>query len=708
MFYSNWNRGWEFAKGDARIDSLTFSQVDLPHSNTLLPLSYFDEKDFQFVSTYRKRFQIPSKGEQRFLLSFEGFGNRIEAYLNGSPCLSSVYGYTGERVDVTPFVQDGENVLEVILDSKEDPSTPPFGGLLDYLCFGGLYRKSHLEIVPSTYLEGVRITYLGDNQAKIELDKVGEAPLSVETTFSFQDETYTFHLTSPETIVTFPSLHLWSPEEPNLYHVSLSFLGREMSLEYGFRIIELKDKELCINGEPIKLFGLNRHQSYPYIGYASTEGMERDDAQKLYELGLNFVRLSHYPMSEAFLNECDRLGLVVLEEIPGWQHLGDESWQKRGTTYLQKMIQRDYNHPCIVFWGVRINESPDCHDFYVQNNELAKKMDPSRLRAGVRCFKKSELLEDVYSWNDFSFSMDKPVEEPIDVLSNNVDAPILITEFGGHTYPTRKTDNEGRELEQTLRHALIHSAVHEKKGFIGASGWCAFDYNTHHTFGSGDKICYHGVCDIFRQDKMAASFYKGQRDRTRGLFLDCSSSWAFGERNYGGVTPLYIFTNCDAVLFEMEGQPSIYLNQGDPRFVSLPHPVFRIDSLHGAWGLDWKNAKITGYVDGNPVISKTLLADPLPTSLSLVPSSKQIADDDAVYFGVQLLDQAGNPLVRSTDILEITVNNGTLIGPRIVALNGGTYGFYVKANQPGPLSLSVSCRGLNAKQEVAVYAKNSI
>lgn len=101
MFYSNWNRGWEFAKGDARTTKLAFSKIDLPHSNALLPLSYFDEKDFQFVSTYQKHFQIQSKGNQRFLLSFEGFGNQIEVYLNGSPCLSSVYGYTGERVDVT-------------------------------------------------------------------------------------------------------------------------------------------------------------------------------------------------------------------------------------------------------------------------------------------------------------------------------------------------------------------------------------------------------------------------------------------------------------------------------------------------------------------------------------------------------------------------------------------------------------------------------
>lgn len=704
MFFPDWNRGWLFAKGDAREEDLHFEEVSLPHSNKILPLNYFDEKEFQFVSTYWKRFEVKAIGESHFLLSFEGFGNALQASLNGKPFLSSPYGYVGERVDVTPYLQEGENLLEVILDSEEDPSTPPFGGLLDYLSFGGLYRKSHLEEVPSSYIDRAEISYLGGNKAKVSLTKIGDAPLRAKIRFFGNGGDHSFVLKETETILEFPSLQLWSPKEPSLYKVTIEYLGRTIAFEYGFRKIEIEDNRLRINGEEIVLFGLNRHQSYPYLGYASTEGMERNDARKLYELGLNFVRLSHYPMSEAFLSECDRLGLLCLEEIPGWQHLGDSAWQEKAIAYLKKMIARDFNHPSIAFWGVRINESPDCHSFYAKTNQLAKKLDPTRLRAGVRCIQKSELLEDVYSWNDFSFREDEPILDPHDVLREGDKTPILITEFGGHTYPTRANDNEERCLEQALRHALIQEAVREKEGFLGASGWCAFDYNTHHSFGSGDKICYHGVCDIFRLDKMAASFYKGQRDRSRGLFLDCSSSWAFGERNYGGVTPLYIFTNCDSVSLEMNGKR--FVPEKDPRFFALPHPIFRVDSLGGAWGQDWNEATLTGYIDGQPVLKKTLLADSLPTSLKMDTSCREMGDADAVYVSVQLLDQAGNPLRRSTDVLALSVSNGILVGPDAVSLNAGGYAFYVKGNKPGEMLIKAECRGLIIKKKVDVYEEN--
>ncbi len=706
MFYPNWNKNWEYTKGNAREKSLSFERVSLPHSNVILPLDYFSEDDYQFVSTYRKSFDLRLEKEKKYLLSFEGFGNAIQVFINGVPAFSSPYGYAGERSDVTAYLKNGKNVLEVILDSKEDPMTPPFGGLLDYVAFGGLYRKSHLEIVPSTYIDQVQISYLGQNKALVKMKKVGNAPLSASMIFEKENEKHEFLIDKEESVIEFPSLQLWSPSAPNLYHVSILFLGRTISFDYGFRQIQVRDKKLYINDEPITLFGLNRHQSYPYVGYASTEGMERYDARKLYELGLNFVRLSHYPMSQAFLSECDRLGLLVFEEFPGWQHLGNDGWKERAKTYLRKMILRDYNHPSIVFWGVRINESNDDHDFYKATNEIAKTLDPYRLRAGVRCIKKSELLEDVYSWNDFTYAPNKPIASPDEVLQEGDNAPILITEFGGHIYPTRKMDNEGRALHQTLLHADIHNAVSKNQGYLGASGWCAFDYNTHYNFGSGNKNCYHGVCDIFRLDKMAASFYKGQRERKRGLFLDCSSSWAFGERDYGGVTPLYIFTNCDYVVFEMEGQKTQVIKERDSRFSALPFPIFRVDTLFGAWGLDWKDAKITGYIDSKPVITKVLLANPIPTSLQLRISAGEIGENDAVYASVHFLDQVGNVLSKSTDIVTIDVQNGTLIGPSVVTLDGGEYGFYVKGNGVGKMHISASVRSLKAETEILVYEQN--
>ena len=116
------------------------------------------------------------------------------------------------------------------------------------------------------------------------------------------------------------------------------------------------------------------------------------------------VRTSHYPQSPHFLDRCDEIGLMVFEELPGWQHVGDEAWKAAAEDSLREMIQRDWNHPAIVMWGVRINESQDFHDFYVRTNRIAHELDPVRQTGGVRAIDHSEFLEDVYTGNEFVYS----------------------------------------------------------------------------------------------------------------------------------------------------------------------------------------------------------------------------------------------------------------------------------------------------------------
>ena len=112
---------------------------------------------------------------------------------------------------------------------------------------------------------------------------------------------------------------------------------------------------------------MNRHQSFPYIGYALGQSAQYKDAEILkYDLRINLVRTSHYPQSKHFLNRCDEIGLLVFEEIAGWQHIGDKEWQNKSIENVQNMIERDWNHPSIILWGVRINESPDNHEFYLK------------------------------------------------------------------------------------------------------------------------------------------------------------------------------------------------------------------------------------------------------------------------------------------------------------------------------------------------------
>jgi beta-galactosidase len=126
------------------------------------------------------------------------------------------------------------------------------------------------------------------------------------------------------------------------------------------------------------------------------------------------------------------------------------------------MIERDWNHPSVILWGVRINESKDDHDFYIRTNALAHKLDATRQTGGIRNFQESEFLEDVFTMNDFGFPL-KPPNHP----------RYLNTEFVGHTYPTKTIDNKERLMEHTVRHARVHDQLASNPQYAGGIGWCA-------------------------------------------------------------------------------------------------------------------------------------------------------------------------------------------------------------------------------------------
>jgi beta-galactosidase len=175
--------------------------------------------------------------------------------------------------------------------------------------------------------------------------------------------------------------------------------------------------------------GLDRHQAYPYIGYAAPESLQREDARILKEeLCLNAVRTSHYPQSQYFIDACDELGLLVFTEIPGWQHIGDDAWQKQAVDNVREMVIKYRNHPSIVLWGVRINESRDNDALYEKTNALAHLLDPSRQTSGVRYLVKSHLIEDVYAYNDFKpFDFDDPIRKK-DKITTDPEKGYLISE----------------------------------------------------------------------------------------------------------------------------------------------------------------------------------------------------------------------------------------------------------------------------------------
>ncbi len=574
----NWYFKENFNENDLKLNNFNdFIEVNLPHTNKETPLNNFNQRISNFVSIYKKKINIDSLDIDNIIV-FEGVGHKSDVYLNEHKIYSNYCGYNEFKVNLNEYAHLGENELSVVVDSNEIDQ-PPFGFVIDYLCFGGIYRDVYLDKLNKLHLNNYYFHHDKDN---IYIDY----NLSLNEDCIIKAEIKNYHqvisleckngeiLTTPITEVD-----LWSPEYPNLYELNIKIIKDneivdEINDKVGFRFIEFKEDGFYLNSQKLKIRGLDRHQSYPYVGYAMPKSMQEDDAYILKnKLFLNAVRLSHYPQSIDFLNKCDELGLLVFEEIPGWQHVGDEAWQEKAINNVKDMILRDRNHPSIFIWGVRINESGDNHNFYTKTNEMAHFLDPYRPTGGVRCNKFSELLEDVYTFNDF-ICTNKGVSLHKKEWVTDTHKGYLVTEYGGHMMPTKMYDRETRRTDVALLHANVLKEASQYNLVAGSFGWCFADYNTHEDFGSGDLICYHGVLDIFRNTKYSAYPYM---TKSKNPFLEVTSNFNIGEHDGGYIRYFAIMTNCDKVeMYHNNFKVATYSNlNGDF------NGCFKVDDLLG-------------------------------------------------------------------------------------------------------------------------------
>ncbi|MCQ2519130.1 MAG: glycoside hydrolase family 2 protein [Lachnospiraceae bacterium] len=626
------NDNWKFAEQfneemiKKSFDDSKMETVRIPHTVKETPFNYFDESDYQMVSAYRRKLIIPQELTGKSIrLVFEGAAHEATVFFNEKEMITHKCGYTAFEVDITEEINwEKENIITVRLDSKETLNQPPFGYVIDYMTYGGIYRDVYLEISNMVYIRDTFHYCSTENVRKLvsEVSIINpENKKLLLKQFLIDPETDTEMLIHSELVsdnhdarenremaasthdarenrepvvdsrVTFETqelkVHLWDIEYPNLYKIKTSVMDPlsgalidEKTVSFGFRKIEFKPDGFFLNGQKIKIRGLNRHQSFPYVGYAMPDSMQELDAVILKkELGVNAVRTSHYPQSQSFINKCDEIGLLVFTEIPGWQHIGDAEWKKLAVTNTKEMILQYRNHPSVIMWGVRINESVDDDEFYEKTNDAAHKLDPTRPTGGVRCYKNSNLLEDVYTYNDFLHDGKTSGCEKKKNVTKNADKPYLISEYNGHMYPTKSYDDEEQRREHALRHARVLDAVVGEEDIVGSFGWCMFDYNTHKDFGSGDRICYHGVMDMFRNPKEAADIYaaEGRKD----ILLELSSTMDIGEHPGCNRGDTYIYSNADSVKMYKNGRFIKEYYPGNSQFKNLKHGPIRIDDYIG-------------------------------------------------------------------------------------------------------------------------------
>lgn len=589
----------------------TLQPVRLPHTCKETPFHYFDESLYQMVSGYRRHLLIPKDWQgKRILLTFEGAAHDSTVFCNGKKVGEHHCGYTAFTVDLTDNVLYGQdNLLCVRLDSRENLNVPPFGYVIDYMTYGGIYRDVRLEVKEKISLSDIFVHTAIDFRSSPVT-----AQITSEITLTESDDNVTirqyympkstaaaqesWRLLCEQTVSTDVSCDkefsltatitaplLWDTEEANLYILKTQLYQDNTILDetetmFGIREAVFKKDGFYLNGRKVRIRGLNRHQSYPYVGYAMPESMQKLDADLLKkELGLNAVRTSHYPQSHYFLERCDELGLLVFTEFPGWQHIGDDAWKAQAVANAEDMIRQYRNHPSIILWGIRINESPDDDAFYEKTNAVAHKLDPSRPTGGVRAMKKSHLLEDVYTYNDFLHDGEMPGCDPKKKVTSDMEKPYLISEYNGHMYPTKAFDNEERRSEHAIRHANVLDAVAGQPDIAGSFGWCMFDYNTHKDFGSGDRICYHGVMDMFRNPKLAANIYACEQEQTP--VLEITSSMDIGEHPGCNRGNIYILSNADSVkMYKNDRFIKEYLPEMSP-YKHLKHGPILIDDFIG-------------------------------------------------------------------------------------------------------------------------------
>lgn len=690
------NRNWLFrAKPPAgaeqpAFDESGFTRVSIPHATVELPWHSFDDHAYEFVSTYRRHFKAPESWRgKRVFVDFDGVMTAARVFLNGHEFEEYRGGYTPFSFELTPYLQYGaDNLLAVRVDSTERPDIPPFGGSVDYLAFGGIYRDVALRVVPPLHLANVfakPVHVLSKDRAlavRCYLDGPFDKPVTI--TAELRDGERLLKAASLTvnaraeyhdlTLADLPPIDLWDLNHPKLYQVTARLdNGDALTVRTGFRDARFAEHGFLLNGQPVKLRGLDRHQTFPYTGGAMPARVQARDAAVLRkELKCNIVRTSHYPQSPDFLNACDDLGLLVFEEIPGWQHIGDTQWQSLAVDNVGRMIRRDWNHPSIVLWGVRINESPDNH-VYARTNALAHALDDSRPTGGVRNRYNSEFLEDVFTMNDFQFPL-RPPNHPA----------YLVTEFNGHMFPTKRFDNVERVAEHVLRHARVHDQLASDDRYAGGIGWCAFDYASHRYFGSGDRICYHGVSDIFRIPKPAAGFYRSQCEPEEEVVIEPGFFLAWGDRAGGngpGVVP--ICSNCDHLKIYFNGKLWLEADPDRQTYPHLKHPPFLVKLTNLSFG-SWGDLRIDGYINGKIVGSRTISGNGTDDRLLVRPDDLELYGDgrDATRVVLAVTDPYGNLRPFATGAVQLNLTGpGLIIGENPFALAGGAGAVWVKAKE---------------------------
>ena len=711
----NLNPAWRFWLGDPAgepfrpgFDDSKWDLVSLPHTMEVFPanLDNFWARG-RNLGWYRRTIDVPAEWlHRKVFLHFQGAMQTTRLWVNGSFVGEyAVSGYDSFHFDITPHLKTGANVLAVRVDNTINPDIPPDGQWMDFILFGGLYRDVNLVVTDPLYITfpweakqaGVRLTLPEASvdravlKAESTVRNTSSQPRNCTLLTEVRDRGGNLVTSMTETREiaagaesTFTQKsepiakpHLWSPDDPYLYQVNTLVQENNQEVDrvshrLGVRWFSFdKDKGFFLNGGHLKLIGADRHQAWPFIGNAVPNGLHRRDAEQIKAIGVNWVRLSHYPHDPDFLDDLDELGLMALEEGPTWMNVGNAKWLDNLEKSFRSMIRRDRNHPCLIIWNACINHSGG-------NPVLAQaatEEDPTRPRGQV----------DVPCPMDFQHG----------IVSGN---GALTIEHTGHTFPADRGERgtvgyhkntwEGaqtsanRELDLARWHWEQTDAAYRVEDNAGQAVWCMYDYNSFHNSTEGKTA--HGVCDLFRIPKY--TFWWHQSELTPQPMADVVRSDA---------DKVWVFSNCRQVRLWQdtgEGYRQLAVQDPDPGFV-LHHPPF-----HFAVSTQAIAFKAEGLVGGTVKAVAEWKQPGKPTGLTLEADRPVITADgaDLSRLIVTAVDKNGTAVDDCVLPVSFAIEGlGQLIGENPAKLRAGKMIILAQsAFVPGTMTIRASTEGL--------------
>jgi beta-galactosidase len=778
------NNGWSFFRGTPEVprdkdhgplgpwsiqyDDAQWEQISLPHTVRTEPLMASGGVNYQGIAWYRKRITIGEDlAAMDLLFELEGAMQRVDAWFDGEPLGIMNGGFLPGAFDLTGKLVPGrEHLIALKVDNSDMPDVPPGKpqNTLDFCYFGGLYRDAWLKAAGKLRFSyavhegkpasgGIRVSYPTVTKEAAELEVLAHVlnhkgssarprlqllldglPVASGEPFAIPaggdgEALLRFMVKAPR---------LWHPRNPNLYTLTARLVDEKNEEEIfdeiieriGIRSVEFTGEGFFINHERFFLSGANRHQEFPYAGFAITDALQKRDAVILRRAGMTCVRTAHYPQDKAFMDACDELGIVCVIPTPGWQnHPDSAAFDFASYENTRRLIRYNRNHPSAVLWEPILNETDYPEYFAKKQLEIVRQESPGQAWAACD--------------SHYAFAPEYPVN-----YNTKDGKPVFIREYGdnwieqfGANYPEkpgpRKTLRRVRRGGHTGfysggERAMIRNAEERFESYFalrmihginGACMWAGIDHNR----GYVNNEAAVGILDFFRLPKFVYYLYEAQQEiGEAGAKIFIASYWT--EDSPRDVT---VYSNAEAVRLSLNGAEIAVLSAAEgwaatpllanseseefthenlfnDRVPEGIHPPFTFKGVPFEPGI----LQAEALVDGKPVAVHRVRTPGAARRLRLAPHwagvETWIADgSDLLLCHVFADDENGVTVPSEEREVRFSVSGGAgIVGdgdPRVQAnpipLEAGATGILLRAGlMPGRVILRAEAEGLESAE----------